>query len=242
MPFRRSAIVAGIFSTVLLSAVLNVPCAAAQPVRLDVGSFTILVHDQRAGREQFSLYRVGGSDGVAFEMRSESAMGDRHAAIRLETDSAGTPVRYSVEERTGASISLRLGGQRVRGRFATIARSTTGESAREYLLSAGAIVLEDEGFLQYAMLVRRPWTSADTAVTVNILTPVANRQGTMVLSLEAHDDTVTIAGSRRVARRWRVTMDSGELRFIWSDAEGRLLRVTIPSRGVDAIRDDVPRS
>lgn len=213
-----------------------------QTERLDVGSFTIFVHDQRAGREQFSMLRTSAADGVVFELRSESASGDRRSAVRLETDSAGTPIRYSVEERRGAELSLRLGGQRVRGRFATLSRSATGESAREYLLTANAVVLEDDGLLQYALLIRRPHATIDSTLRVNVLTPVANRQSVARLTLESKSDTVSIAGSKRLANRWRLVTASDEVRMIWADADGRLLRVTIPSRGFDAIRDDVPRS
>lgn len=214
----------------------------SQPERLDVGSFTLFVNDQRAGREQFSMFRTAATDGVAFELRSESAIGDRRAAIRLETDSAGTPIRYSVEERTGAAVSLRLGGQRVRGRFATLSRSATGESAREYILAPGAMVLENEGLLQYALFIRRPLATIDSTVSVNVLTPIANRQSTAHLTLESLTDTVSIAGSRRVAHRWRLRTDTDEIRIIWADADRRLLRITIPSRGLVAIRDDIPRS
>jgi hypothetical protein len=212
-----------------------------QGERLDVGSFTITSHSQRLGREQFSLQRVTGGDGVTFELRSESAIGDRRAAVRLETDSAGTPVRYSIEERTGASVTLRLGGQRVRGRFQTLSRSPSGESAREYLLVPGALVMEDEGVLQYAMIVRRALVNAGDSTRVPILTPTANRQGTVRLVLESNSDTVSIAGSKRPVRRWRVVTESGEVRLIWADNESRLVRVQIPARGLDALRDDIPR-
>lgn len=219
----------------------QLPLAPIQSDRLDVGSFTLLVNEQRVGREQFSMHSVKSADGVAFELRAESAVGDRRAAVRLESDSAGTPIRYSVEERTGASVTLRLGGQRVRGRFATLSRSTTGEAAREYLLVAGALVVEDDGLLQYAMVIRHPVSAVGVATTIPILTPTANRQATMQLVLESVSDTVAIAGSKRVARRWRLLMPGGEARLIWADADDRLLRVQIPSRKFDALRDDVPR-
>jgi hypothetical protein len=213
----------------------------AQGPRLDVGSFTLYMHGQRAGREQFSLQSIASADGGAYELRAESAIGERRSAVRLETDSAGTPVRYAVEERAGAVIALRLGGQRIRGRFATLARSTRGEAAREYILSPGAIVLEEEGVHQYAMLVRsRRMTPGDT-LTIPTLTPIENRQGVVRLVLVSVNDTVTIAGSRRDARCWRVLTSTGETRTMWADAEGRVLRVRIPSRGFEAIRDDVPR-
>jgi len=211
------------------------------PTRLDVGSFTLLVNGQRAGREQFSVQRVTSQDGGTLEARSESAIGDRRVAMRLETDSAGTPVRYSVEERRGADVTLRLGGQRVRGRFATLARSSTGEAAREYLLRPGAVVIEDDGIVQYALLLRDREMAEGGGVTLPSLTPIANTQGSVRLILETRSDTIVVAGGRLEARRWRVTASSGDLRFVWADLEGRVLRLSIPARNLEALRDDVPR-
>lgn len=226
---------------------LGAPATAApalRPIqeRVDVGSFTIFISDQRAGREQFSLLRIGNAEGVAFELRSESAVDDRRTAMRLETDSAGTPIRYSVEERLGAEVSFRLGAQRIRGRFATLARSTVGESAREYLLIPDAIVLEKDGLLQHALLIRHRQLAVDSSVTISTLSPTSNRHGTVRLTLEAERDTVTIASTRLIARRWRAMAEGAERRLIWADAEGRLLRIAIPARALMALRDDVPRT
>lgn len=209
--------------------------------RLDVGSFTLLVNGQRVGREQFSVQRVMSPDGGTIEARSESAIGDRRVAMRLEADSAGTPVRYSVEERRGADVTLRLGGQRVRGRFATLARSSTGEAAREYLLRPGAVVVEQDGVVQYALLLRDRPTAAGGGVTLPSLTPIANAQGTVRLVLETGTDTVVVAGAPRQALRWKVTAIGGDPRLVWTDSQGRLLRLSIPARNLEALRDDIPR-
>jgi hypothetical protein len=206
-----------------------------------VGSFTITVNGQRVGREQFSIQRVVTNDGGTIELRSESAVGDTRTAIRLEADSAGTPVRYSIEARRGAEETLRLGGQRVRGRFATLARSVTGEAAREYLLRPGAVVVEDDGIVQYALLVRGRPLAEGAGVTLPSLTPTANSQGVVRVVLEAERDVVIIAGARRTARRYRIVTDAGEARLVWAEVEGLLLRLSIPARGLDAVRDDVPR-
>jgi hypothetical protein len=220
---------------------LPFPVVTAQSARLDVGSFTISVNGQRVGREQFSMQQVLTNDGATVEVRSESAVGDTRTALRLEADSAGTPVRYSIESRRGAELTLRLGGQRVRGRFATLARSVTGEAAREYLLRPGAVVVEDDGIVQYALIVRRRALAEGTGVTLPSLTPVANAQGVVRVVLEATSDTVVIAGARRAAQRYRVVTASGEVRLVWAEGEGQLLRLSIPARGLDAVRDDVPR-
>ena len=213
----------------------------AQPgERLDVGSFTLSVGAQRTGREQFSIRRVVAPDGAVLELRAESANGEQRSAMRLETDSAGTPVRYSLEERRGADITRRLGGQRLRGRFATLARGVTGEAAREYLLTPGAIILEDDGVLQYALLVRGRHAEVGVPQAIPTLTPTNNRQGSVSLVLESQRDTVVIAGASRAAWRWRAVLTGGDSRTIWADADGRLLRVLLPARGIDAVRDDVP--
>jgi hypothetical protein len=237
VPTARSA------HLLLAASIVAAPAAhaAQQPTDLlDVGSFTLFVDDQRAGREQFSMRQSRGADGITYELRSESATGDRRSAVRLEADSAGTPLRYSVEERIGATVSLRLGGQRVRGRFTTLSRSVTGEAAREYLLLPGTMLLERDGVLQYALLVRGALGVGDST-SIAVLTPTSNQSGRARLTLQSMTDTVVVAGSRRAARRWSLTSHDEEERLIWADESGRLLRVRIPARRFEAVRDDVPR-
>ncbi len=232
-------------AAVVAAAVLGVTGVGAQPqppgTRVDVGSFTVLVAGQPVGREQFSIQRVVGADDAVLELRAEAAQGERRSALRLEADSAGTPVRIALEERQGTEPTLRLGGQRVRGRLATLSRSRTGEAAREYLLRPGAVVVEEDGVLLHVLLLPRTPMAEGEGITLPSLTPSANTQGTVRVVLEARSDTVVIAAARRAASRWRVVTAGGEARYLWADSERRLLRVTIPGRGIEARRDDVPR-
>jgi hypothetical protein len=234
-----------LLSALVAATVLHATGGRAQPqppgVRLDVGSFTVLMAGRPVGREQFSVQRMAGADDAVLELRAEAAQGDRRSALRLEADSAGTPVRIALEERQGTEPTLRLGGQRVRGRFATLSRSRTGEAARDYLLRPGAVVVEEEGVLLHVLLLPRAPLAEGEGVTLPSLTPSANTQGTVRVVLEARADTVVIAGARRAASRWRVVTAVGEARYVWADSERRLLRVTIPGRGIEARRDDVPR-
>jgi hypothetical protein len=130
----------------------------------------------------------------------------------------------------------------VRGRFATLARSTTGEAAREYLLVPNAVIAEDEGVLQYAVFVRGRTLERGDSVQLPTLTPVSNTQGAAWLHLDSVDDVVTIAGSSQRAWRWRLDGPGAARRDIWSDEERRLLRVRDPETGIDAVRDDIPRT
>jgi hypothetical protein len=103
------------------------------------------------------------------------------------------------------------------------------------------VVVEEEGILLHVLLLLRTPLAEGEGITLPSLTPSANTQGTVRVVLEASSDTVVIAGARRGASRWRVVTAAGEARYLWADSEWRLLRVTIPARGIEARRDDVPR-
>jgi hypothetical protein len=216
--------------------------AAQASAMVDVGSFSLTQKGERVGREQFSIRNLQGPDGRIIEFRAESAVGTRRSAFRLEVDSTGQPLRYAVEVRDGVDVQLRLGGQRVRGRFATLARGRRGEAAREYLLGERVHVLDEGAVHQYAGLLEH-YLSLDVgeSLVVPVLSPMENVQNRVQIILEARDDAVVIAGTRRVAWRWKVTPLGGEPRLVWTDADGRLLRLLVTSTGFEALRDDVPR-
>ncbi len=228
----------GVVSTLLTASPGAARARSTPPDREDVGTFTLLREGARVGREQFSLRHIGSPEGVEFELRAESAIGDRRLATRLETDSAGTPLRYSAEVRSGTEVVLKLGGQRIRGRFATLARTDRGEAAREYLLPPGSVVLEIEAFHQASLLMHR--RDGRTDFRVMALAPMENREREIRVTRESESDSVTVAGIWLDASRW-VIDDSSNRRVLWTDRDGRLLRVTVPALGLEAIRDDVPR-
>lgn len=222
----------------LLSTGVCTPMVMAQTAgRIDVGSFSIVREGTRVGREQFSIRRVGSPDGVEYELRSEATIDERRIATRLDADSAGTPIRYTVEERDPDGVVLRLGGQRVRGRFAAIARSRRGEAAREYLLPPETVLLETSTFHHAAGLMLNRGERTDRQLLA--LAPLDNHERAVRLVLDAPSDPVVVAGVRLEALRWLLDDPVGR-RIIWTDADGRVLRVTLPAFGLEAIRDAVP--
>ena len=215
--------------------------ADAQADRVDVGSFSVEQQGHRVGREQFSLRKATAPDGSAFELRSESVSGDRRVAVQLTTDSLGSPVRYSLEIREGIKVTVRAGGQRLRSRFTTQTVRSAGESVREYLLVPGMIVLEADFYHQLAFVLRGRALAVGRIVEIPALSLLDNTQRLLRLSLESRADSVTVAGTWRPAFRWKLDDGSGLVRTLWGDAEGRLLRVVIPSRSIDVVRDAVPK-
>jgi len=215
--------------------------AEAQVDRVDVGGFSIEQQGHRVGREQFSLRRAPAPDGSAFELRSESVSGDRRVAVQLTTDSLGSPIRYSLEIREGTKVTVRAGGQRLRSRFTTQTVRATGESVREYLLVPGMIVLEADFYHQLAFVLRGRAREIGRIVEIPALSLLDNAQSQLRLSLESGADSVTIAGTVRPAFRWNLDDGTGLIRTLWGDAEGRLLRLMIPSKSIDVVRDAIPK-
>jgi hypothetical protein len=122
-----------------------------------------------------------------------------------------------------------------RGRFSAQLRTPRGESAREYVVADGALILDDDVFHQYYFLARAGRTGL-----VPVVVPRRNVQVTMRVDNEGAD-AVTIRGNRIAATRYAMTEPDGSTRRIWVDGDGRVLRVTLEARGITALRDDPPR-
>src|SRR5688572_15690371 len=138
----------------LLAALLPLTLAA-QVVTVDEGSFTITRGGERLGREEFTIRRTPGAQGQPVLVSSATvASGDLRLAPALRSDSLGAPIAYALEVRSGATTLEQLKGAVGRGRFSTVTRTPRGESAREFMIADGAIVLDDGVFHQYYFVTR----------------------------------------------------------------------------------------
>jgi hypothetical protein len=210
--------------------------ASAQGAQIaDQGSFTITVANQRTGREEFRIEGTpGGSGGLEFVARATVVFGDRRLTPALRSDSTGAPFDYQIESRGTTTGSERWSGKITRGRVSARINSARGESAKEYIVTDGALIIDDDVFHQYFFLARRSGESS-----IAIVIPRRNAQLIVKLSI-AGSERVTIGTRDLEARHLVMTEPSGVVRDIWVDAKGRVLKVAIPSRNIIALRDDPP--
>ena len=215
---------------------LAAPVLSAQVATVDEGSFTITRNGERIGREEFTIRRTPGADGQAVLVSTATvAYDDRRMAPALRTDSAGVPIAYALEVKAGTEVQEQLKGAVGRGRFSAVTRTPKGESAREYLVTDGALVLDDEVYHQYFFVAR-----ARSAGAVPVVIPRRNAQVMMRVE-EAGEGSVTVAGRALPARHVVLREPSGTRREVWVDAQGRVLRVELPALGIVVTRDDPPR-
>jgi hypothetical protein len=221
-------------SAALLLTLLASP-AAAQVATVDEGSFTIVRGGAAAGREEFSIRRTPGGQSAVYVASATVSYDDRRLSPALRTDSGGAPLAYQVEVRIGSEVQERLTGQVGRGRFSAQTKTPRGESTKEYVVSDGALILDDDVFHQYFFVANGRRGGA-----VPVVIPRRNTQVTMTVQ-ERGAEQVTIGGRALEARHLVLSEPGGAQRDVWVDRQNRVLRVAIPARGVIATRDDPPR-
>ena len=211
--------------------------AVAQVSTVDEGSFTITQNGTRIGREDFRIRRTPTSGtSVNFVASATVNLGGRQLAPDLRTDTNGALLAYRVEVRSGAATQERLKGVAERGLFTAVLTTPRGEAAREYMVSDGAVILDDDVYHQYYFVASSPARRGVLPVVV----PRRNVQVTMRVE-DRGSEAVTVGGRSMVASHLVITEPGGASRDVWADAEGRILRVAMPARGVVAERDEPPR-
>lgn len=222
-----------------LFAILCVATTAlpAQGVRtLDRGSFTITVNGQRVGREDFTISGTPGANGMEYLSKATVVYGDKRMNPSLWSDSSGIPSRYTIDVKGTTGASERWMGRIGRGRVSAQIDNARGPSEREYVVTDGAVLVDDDVFHQYYFVAQRAGKSA-----IPIVIPRRNAQ--MVLRpSEAGSEKLTVGAASIEAKHLVFTEPSGATRDVWVDAGGRVIKVAIPARNVVALRDDPPSS
>jgi hypothetical protein len=213
---------------------LAVP-ASAQTVRLDEGTFRILVNGREVGTETFSLRQNGtGADAVVIA-QGKVILDSNETTANVQLAGIGLRVVAYDVELSGAD-ARRIRASVTGSRASARTLSSAGETMKEYLVSEGAVLLDDGVAHHYYMIGRR----ADAGATrVAILVPRESRQIQATLTVPVAE-SVSIAGSSVPARRIVVQPNGGDARSVWVDGDGRVLRVEIPARNYVAVRSALP--
>jgi hypothetical protein len=213
--------------------------AAAQVTTVDEGSFTIsrggTKPADRIGQESFSIRRTKGAGGDVVVANATVTFDTEHLAPALRTDTSFSPLAYQVEVRTGTDVE-RLRGRIGGGRFSAQLKNAKGESSKEYIVSDGSLILDDDIFHQYYFMVQR---ARGGSATIPVVIPRRNTQETMKIQAGANEQ-VRVGTSSAEARHYTITEPTGATRQVWADAEGRILKVQLDGGAITATRDELP--
>jgi hypothetical protein len=202
---------------------------------VDEGTFMVTRKGAPIGRESFRIKREPAPGGQVYRAQGESSLGGDRISSSLGTDSAGVPVSYESSLRQNGQLVQRIQGRGRPGRFSVLAQTKSGESAREYVLHDGALLIDEDVF-HHSYFV--PFAAQHADLT--IIAPRSAQQARVRLEEQGPED-VEIAGRSIPGRRFAVIGANGVRREVWIDEKGRLLKVSIPEKGLVALRDDPPR-
>lgn len=219
------------------AAALVARSAWGQATLVDEGSFTIIRAGDRIGREDFSIRHVPTTEGAHETLtRGVVVTGSHRVTVDLSTDSVGLPVRFQSKSVDGRELGDSYRAEVMGRRYSSRTTRGSGESARELMLPAGALIVEDGVVHPLQFVVSRG------PGTVAAIVPVRGIVVTLIVE-SAGTDRVSIALQVIDARKFVVREGAGgTVREIWVDAAGRLLKVAIPAQRLVAIRDDAPRA
>lgn len=201
---------------------------------LDEGTLLVTKNGAPIGRESFRLIREIGPGGQQMRARGTFGSGDTRVVTNLGADSSGGPVTYEAELTQKGQLVERIQGRGRPGRFSVLISTKSGESAREYVLSHGALLLDGSVFHQFFFV---------PLAAVSEITVISPRDAVRArLRLEERGTEQLTIGGRSIRARHVALVDStGAGRELWVDPLGRLLKVSIPALGLVAVRDDPPR-
>jgi hypothetical protein len=226
-------------SVVLLVAALAVSPATAQTSTLDEGSFRLLVGGEEVGTETFSIRQNGTGEDAVIIARGRVVLDTARSGQELTSSlqlAGGTlrPAAYDVT--LEGADARKIAGRVVGGRFSARIVSSAGENMREYLVSDGAILL-DEGIAHHYYFIARRVESGSQRVPIVI--PRSSKQVAAQVTVGG-SETVTVGGRSVAARRLTVEPAGEPPRNIWVDDQGRVLRLEVPARRYVAERSSLP--
>jgi len=207
---------------------------AAQGWAVDEGTFVVTKGGAPGLTESFRIKRGAGG---LITATGRQTSGTQLITSSLTTDSVGTPTQYELQITKQGTLAVKVkamsAGPRRMTAFSSAARGE--ESMREYPVVAGRTLILEPGLLHQLFFLPLGGRSG----RIQIVEPGAARSTTADLTAKGVDH-ITVAGKPVSASRFSVTGLSADCDF-WVDPQGRLLRVDVPSQGLSATREELPR-
>lgn len=210
----------------------------AQGAAVDSGTFRVSVEGREVGTETFTITQSG-SGGSAVTLASGTvdlrlSTGALRLQPRLRAQGLeANPAQYQVD--VSGDAPQRIVGNIGSGRVSARVITASGEQLREYVATAGAIVLDDAVAHHYYFIAQRLHSG-----TVAVIIPRESRQ--MIASVsDRGEETLQVNGQSARLFHLVVQPRGGPQADVWVDALNRVVRVDIPARQYSAVRTELPR-
>jgi len=198
----------------------------ASPQQIDAGRLALRDGGQRVGVESFRVWEAGANLNAVANIEPTGIRGGEFQ-VGLELDGQFRPVRYRLLGPDGRVIEGIWSVDRVQIHTVT----NEGERWREIASRGPSTVLEVGIAHHHLVLVH---LLRETGGRATVVVPLLGKSFAAELVGEQPAE-VEVDGRPIAATRYDIEVD-GRLRQVWTDAEGRLLRVLDTATGWEAVR------
>jgi len=221
---------------------MRAACAAlavALPAAADAQeSFSVYIRGVAAGAEQIGVARTAEGWTISGSGRLAASVDLVTRRLQIRYDAEWKPIDLTIDATMRAQpLSLRT---TVSGTTATSHVVNAGQVADKVdAIAADAVLLPSPFWAPFAALAQR---TRDAASGAMIPAYIPGQASFNIRIGESSPEQIQTVSGLVVARRTAITLAipnaplDGE---IWSDATGRLLRLTIPGHGLDVVREDI---
>jgi hypothetical protein len=204
--------------------------SAQSTMVVDEGTLAVTRGGVSLGTEAFKIVRRQGAEGVEFVAQCTWTVPGRVVKTALTVDSGGSPTSYS---RTASGSSPgQLTVRRAPGRL-TVDETGDRASTKDYLFEAGSLILDEDLHHQLYFVTLKVSTAPIAYVAPGSR---ASGRGAVV---DLGPETLTIGKQSVQATHFAFGIGAAR-RDIWIDSKRRLLKVSVPSQRIEAVRELSP--
>ena len=200
---------------------------------VDRGTFVLSSGGREVGREVFTIQRIGTGDAQVTVATGSLALRDGRTVKTILRLVGTTMVLNEYEASVSGSDTLEVRVVRDGNRLRTRTVGPWGEEAREYPARAATVILDD-GVVHHYFLLGALLEAFGTDTQIHAVAPLAEMDELSVHA-DVGSETIEVAGERVETTRIRLS-SGGDSRTAWFDGSGRLVRVVLAARGLEAVR------
>lgn len=236
MPSRRPLWSAASLLTVAALSVLasSVPGAHLLGQQLDRGRFRLFLDGLEIGTEDFTIQRIGSGDAQETLARAAVRMNDgRVVTTILRTVGPSMAfLDYAAIVRGADTLEVRV--LHVGNRLRRVTVAPWGEEEQEFRASPRTMIF-DPGVAHHYFVLGGFLARETGDMTLHAFEPRSERED-WAADLHVGSETITLQGEQVEATRVRI-VSGDQVRTVWFDGSGRLVRVEVPTDGFVAQRE-----
>ena len=212
----------------------SVPGAELPGQQLDRGRFRLFLYGSEMGTEDFAIQRIGSGEAQQTLARGAVRMNDGRVVTTI-LRTVGPSMAFSEYQAiVGGVDTLEVRVLHAGDRLRRVTVAPWGEEEQEFRASPRTMIF-DAGVAHHYFVIGGFLARGAADMTLHAFEPRSERED-WAADLDIGSETITLQGEQVEATRVRI-VSADQVRTVWFDGSGRLVRVEVPTDGFVAQRE-----